>query len=637
MNRLFTIYALALLAWFINPAQAFDLRQDPVNLTGVMVERCDESPCPGVDFSTSLIDFRVHGSNAESGSLVWIGEPYECAGLPVVCSGDFSQGFFAGGGFKLGHVGQSIVPTIDSLDYLYLLSDDEVLMPPIPALAVLESATAGSTRRLEILNIERWEGRLDGALLGSARIPGLHDGGTYYVCFDANVIDQNGNVLQQLEVMPLGIPSLPHCRLWNSYDSFAFALVTPGDVTGENGIQPVVNASPVQRHLKFDVTAYNISGHVVAFDSFDGFPLTLVGPSHCVELVAIWGGNYSTVPVSGFVGCPPLSPQEEDSDNDGIPDSTDNCPNDPNETQEDSDNDGVGDVCDVGQAYDPVAHAGADQSVTVIGTEVTIDGSGSYDFDGDALEYDWSFISKPDGSTAELTPNDSAVVNFIADVNGTYEIQLVVTDTSLATSTDEVKVSFDNLPPEADAGPPQQAISGETIILNGSESIDPNGDLLTYSWAISGPGDVAVDNPSAVTTSFVAPAAAGSYVATLTVSDGQLTDSATANIEVVSAVEALEQAMIDTADALAALDPSELKNANMQDALLNKLNAVLRQIIREQYAAALDKLNYDVLSKTDGCVADGSPDKNDWVESCDVQVDMYERVVELLYLIELRM
>ena len=35
-----------------------------------------------------------------------------------------------------------------------------------------------------------------------------------------------------------------------------------------------------------------------------------------------------------------------DADNDGIPDSEDNCPNTPNQDQADSDGDGIGDVCD---------------------------------------------------------------------------------------------------------------------------------------------------------------------------------------------------------------------------------------------------------------------------------------------------
>ena len=36
----------------------------------------------------------------------------------------------------------------------------------------------------------------------------------------------------------------------------------------------------------------------------------------------------------------------EDSDGDGIPNSTDNCPNDSNPGQEDEDGDDVGDACD---------------------------------------------------------------------------------------------------------------------------------------------------------------------------------------------------------------------------------------------------------------------------------------------------
>lgn len=43
------------------------------------------------------------------------------------------------------------------------------------------------------------------------------------------------------------------------------------------------------------------------------------------------------------VGCPI---EDNDSDNDGIVDSEDNCPNTPNEDQADADGDGVGDVCD---------------------------------------------------------------------------------------------------------------------------------------------------------------------------------------------------------------------------------------------------------------------------------------------------
>ena len=47
----------------------------------------------------------------------------------------------------------------------------------------------------------------------------------------------------------------------------------------------------------------------------------------------------------------------------------------------------------------PVARAGPDQAAYV-GDTIDLDGSGSSDADGDALSFDWQFISKPAGSAA---------------------------------------------------------------------------------------------------------------------------------------------------------------------------------------------------------------------------------------------
>ncbi len=75
----------------------------------------------------------------------------------------------------------------------------------------------------------------------------------------------------------------------------------------------------------------------------------------------------------------------------------------------------------------PVANPGPNQTVT-LGSIVTLNGSASSDADGDAVTYAWSFTSRPAGSTATLLAATSATPTFIADVAGSYVVQLIVSD-----------------------------------------------------------------------------------------------------------------------------------------------------------------------------------------------------------------
>jgi DNA-binding beta-propeller fold protein YncE len=75
----------------------------------------------------------------------------------------------------------------------------------------------------------------------------------------------------------------------------------------------------------------------------------------------------------------------------------------------------------------PVANAGSDQTGEQ-SYEITLDGSGSYDPDGDPLKYTWSFVSKPTGSTASLSNPNAVNPTFTPDLPGTYVLQLVVSD-----------------------------------------------------------------------------------------------------------------------------------------------------------------------------------------------------------------
>jgi hypothetical protein len=101
----------------------------------------------------------------------------------------------------------------------------------------------------------------------------------------------------------------------------------------------------------------------------------------------------------------------------------------------------------------PVASAGDDQIVET-GATVTLDGSGSTDADGDELTYRWRLTTVPEGSTLELTGvetdaltgAETANPSFVADLAGTYEVELVVNDGKVDSEPDTVTiVAFDQL------------------------------------------------------------------------------------------------------------------------------------------------------------------------------------------------
>ncbi len=84
----------------------------------------------------------------------------------------------------------------------------------------------------------------------------------------------------------------------------------------------------------------------------------------------------------------------------------------------------------------PIANAGASQAGEQ-SYEITLDGSGSNDPDGDPITYAWSFMSKPEGSTTSLSDVHAIKPTFTPDMPGTYTLQLVVNDhfTDSAAST----------------------------------------------------------------------------------------------------------------------------------------------------------------------------------------------------------
>jgi mono/diheme cytochrome c family protein len=158
---------------------------------------------------------------------------------------------------------------------------------------------------------------------------------------------------------------------------------------------------------------------------------------------------------------------------------------------------------------------------------VTLDGSGSSDADGDALDFDWAFVSAPPGSTASLSDPTAVKPTFVIDVTGDYVLQLVVNDGLEDSAPDTVTVSTENSPPMADAGPDQDAEVGDRVQLSGAGSTDADNDPLSFFWSLSSVpvgSATALSDPFAVEPTFVLDLA-GEYVAQLIVNDG-LVDSA---------------------------------------------------------------------------------------------------------------
>ena len=138
--------------------------------------------------------------------------------------------------------------------------------------------------------------------------------------------------------------------------------------------------------------------------------------------------------------------------------------------------------------------------------KVTLDGSPSYDPDGDGLSYLWCITEKPQGSTVALTDSTSAKinVNIPTGYRGLYSISLRVTDNddgsswTLVIVSTEMKWVYDT---DGSAGSPATGMNGTVYTLSHTVSgwsvlsrllaIDSQGnkkwEFQTDGWITSSP------------------------------------------------------------------------------------------------------------------------------------------------------
>ena len=132
----------------------------------------------------------------------------------------------------------------------------------------------------------------------------------------------------------------------------------------------------------------------------------------------------------------------------------------------------------------PVGHAGEHQTV-MVNTQVTLDGSGSYDPDGDPLTYQWNQTAGPEVTLSDGTAVSPTFTPTMADI---YEFSLVVDDGELASLPDQVTVTVRdvNSPPTAPVVgiTPGSPLSNDNLVCEIiTPSTDPDGDPITYSYS----------------------------------------------------------------------------------------------------------------------------------------------------------
>ncbi|MCU0274610.1 MAG: PKD domain-containing protein, partial [Acidimicrobiales bacterium] len=157
--------------------------------------------------------------------------------------------------------------------------------------------------------------------------------------------------------------------------------------------------------------------------------------------------------------------------------------------------------------HQPVAYAGADDAVST-DSAVALDGSGSYDVDGDPMTYSWTVVAAPAGATWAFDDPVAVAPTLYTTLPGTYEIELVVHDGMVGSRPDRVTRLVDATPPvvaiHSPLGPP------DTVVTPSEGWVD-----VVWSATEAGTYSVRVGGANCTTGSVVA---SGSYSAGSTTS-----------------------------------------------------------------------------------------------------------------------
>jgi hypothetical protein len=179
----------------------------------------------------------------------------------------------------------------------------------------------------------------------------------------------------------------------------------------------------------------------------------------------------------------------------------------------------------------PTANAGANQTITLPTSSVTLNGSGSV---GTITSYTWTMISGP--NTPVITTPAAVTTTVTGLIQGVYIFQLSLNG---GVSLSQVTITVNPVPPPvANAGINQTlGLPATSATLDGSAS---TGIITSYAWTqISGPNTATITSPATVSTT-VTGLVVGTYVFQLSVNGGvsvaqvSVTIAATANYSILT-------------------------------------------------------------------------------------------------------
>lgn len=188
-------------------------------------------------------------------------------------------------------------------------------------------------------------------------------------------------------------------------------------------------------------------------------------------------------------------------------------------------------------AIAPLANAGVDATVALSAT-VNLDASASV-----ASTYTWSFTSVPVGSTATLSSTSIVNPTFVADLNGTYVISLVVDDAQINSDTDSVSIFVNTVATSNNA--PVIAVTSTVSVAENQSSLltisasDADGDTLIYSITGTDAADFSVNSSTGVVTFVTNPdfETKSTYEITAAVSDGVDSDEQNVSVTILDLAE----------------------------------------------------------------------------------------------------